>query len=97
MLYIDHSYAFIFFIACWILFGCDPRNLKQLKDSRRELEVSYKISFLTLFKFEKWINLISTYSFQLFQNNKNKRDKIKGLLQNRGEMLEKNWKSNYFI
>ena len=35
MLYIDHSYAFHILLH----FGFDPRNLKQLKDLRRELEV----------------------------------------------------------
>ena len=33
--------SFIFLFA----FGCDPRNLKQLKDPRRELEVSQKFIF----------------------------------------------------
>ena len=35
MLYIDHHMHIIFILA----FFCDPRNLKQLKDLRRELEV----------------------------------------------------------
>ena len=36
MLYIDHLMHIIFYLH----FGGDPRNLKQLKDPRRELEVS---------------------------------------------------------
>ncbi len=36
MLYIGHHMNVIFYLH----FGCDPRNLKQLKDTRRELEIS---------------------------------------------------------
>ena len=38
LLYIDHHMHIILILA----FGWDPRNLKQLKDPRRELEVSQK-------------------------------------------------------
>src|SRR3989337_1096212 len=36
MLYIGHHMHIIFYLH----FGCDPRNLQQLKDPRRELEIS---------------------------------------------------------
>ena len=49
MLYIDHHMHIMFYLH----FGCDPRNLKQLKDPRRELEVSQIFIFEFMFKFEK--------------------------------------------
>lgn len=36
MLYIGHHMHIIFYLH----FGCDPKNLNQLKDPRRELEIS---------------------------------------------------------
>ena len=49
MLYIGHHMHIIFYLH----FSCDPRNLKQLKDPRRELEISFIFIFEFLFQILK--------------------------------------------
>ena len=63
MLYIDHHMHIIFDFA----FGCDPRNLKELKDPRRELEVSQKSNF-DLSKFGKLDQIVFQNSFPIILN-----------------------------
>ena len=60
MLYIDHHMHIMFILA----FCCDPGNLKQLKDPRRELEVSQN-SYLNLFQIWKE----DQFDFNFFLSN----------------------------
>ena len=53
----------------------DPRNFEQLKDQKRELEVSLK-PFLKISKFGNWIKLGSTkIHFHYFKNKIKREDK----------------------
>ena len=84
MLYIGHHMHTIFYLR----FGCDPRNLKQLKDPRRELEVS-QIFIFEFFQIWKEDN----FDFNLFSPNfsNNKWEKIIWLLQQRRNIGEENF------
>ena len=82
-------------IIFYLHFGCDPRNLKQLKDPRRELEVSQNFHIWIYFKFEKRINLILIFFSPIISNNKNKWEKIIWLLQPKRNIGERILKSNY--
>ena len=82
-------------IIFYLHFCCDPRNLKQLKDPRRELEISQNFIFEFFLKFEKRINLILIFFSPIISNNKNKWEKIIWLLKIKRNVGERILKSNY--
>ena len=90
MLYIDHHMHIIFILA----FCCDPRNLKQLKDPRRELEVSQN-SYLNLFPIWRKDQFDFIIFSPIISNIKNKWEKIIWLLQIERNIGERILKSNY--
>ena len=74
-------------IIFYLHFGCDPRNLKQIKDPRRELEVSQIFIYDHISNFQE-----DQFDFNIFSpiisNNKiNERRQYDFF--NRGEILEK--------
>ena len=83
MLYIGHHMHIIFYLH----FGCDPRDLKQLKDPRRELEISqiFIFEFFQIWKEDQFdFNIFSLQLFPII----NKREKINDFFNKRG-ILEK--------
>ena len=92
MLYIDHHMHIIFILA----FCCDSRNLKQLKDPRRELGISE----IFIFEFPQiWKE--DQFGFNIFLSNyssiKNKWEKIIWLLQTKRNIGERILKSNHYF
>ena len=74
MFIIDHSYASMIYAFCLHLFYLNSvsRNLKQLKDQLRELEVSQQ-SIFDLAKFGKLDQIVFKILFQLFQNKERRK------------------------
>ena len=55
-MFINRSFICIHDLCIFVLFASDPRNFEQLKDQKRELEVSLKPTF-EISKFGNWIKL----------------------------------------
>ena len=77
-----------------LAFGWDPRNLKQLKDPRRELEVSQKI-ILNLFQIWRKDQFDFNIFYPIISNIKNKWEKIIWLLKIKRNIGERILKSKY--
>ena len=92
MFIINHSYASMIYAflphLCYLIF--DPRNFEQLKDQKRELEVSLKTNFEFFSKLWDWIKFgFTKIHFHYIKNKIKREDKMTS-----SKIERKYWKLN---